>query len=300
MAPFNFPDLPGLTWSVHKLPSYSTRLARHVSGRVVAAPFYAVTLYEFHLTIEGMDSGTAYPGLGARSLQALMGLYMQCQGQFGTFLYRDPTDSSVTGQIIGIGDGVTTTFPLLRSLGGATESAPGASSQPVVYLSGVVQSAGWSLTSANAIQFTIAPSVGTAITADFTYSFNCRFLDDQEDFEEFMNGLWQVQSLKFRSTKPAAPWFPVIDGLDDCVGPLPTSDPGIPGALWSDSGFVAISNWNNPFLTLPASPPFAPSLWNNSGFLSISNYASPLIPLSSSLPASSGIWWNDSGRVAFS
>jgi len=53
--PFNFPALPGLSWSVHKRPSFSTRVASHVSGREVRSPFYAVTLYEFELTIEGMD-----------------------------------------------------------------------------------------------------------------------------------------------------------------------------------------------------------------------------------------------------
>jgi len=41
-----------------------------------------------------------------------------------------------------------------------------------------------------------------AITATFAYAFNCRFLDDQADFENFMNGLWMVSSLKFRSVKP--------------------------------------------------------------------------------------------------
>ena len=30
---------------------------------------------------------------------------------------------------------------------------------------------------------------------------NCRFEDDSEDLEEFMNRLWQVQSLKLRTVK---------------------------------------------------------------------------------------------------
>jgi hypothetical protein len=43
---------------------------------------------------------------------------------------------------------------------------------------------------------------GVALSADCTYGFNCRFLDDQQDFEQFMSGLWKVESLKFRSVKP--------------------------------------------------------------------------------------------------
>ena len=33
-----------------------------------------------------------------------MGLFLQCQGQYGAFLYVDPTDHSVSGQAIGTGD----------------------------------------------------------------------------------------------------------------------------------------------------------------------------------------------------
>ena len=46
-----------------------------------------------------------------------------------------------------------------------------------------------------------APGHGVAISADFSYAFNCRFLDDQMDFEEFMSGLWRLESMKFRSVK---------------------------------------------------------------------------------------------------
>src|ERR1700730_397986 len=200
--PFNFPALPGLSWSVHKRPSFSTRVASHVSGREVRLPFYAVTLYEFELTIEGMDSSSAYPGLGVNSLQSLLGLYIKCQGQFGTFLYTDPTDNAVTGQAIATGDGSTTVFTFVRTLSGATEPASWVTSVSNIYLNGVNQPSGWTLMTPNTLTFTAAPSNSAAITASFSYAFNCRFLDDQEDFENIMNGLWQVQSLKFRSVKP--------------------------------------------------------------------------------------------------
>ncbi|MGH6845321.1 MAG: baseplate megatron protein TIM-barrel domain-containing protein, partial [Methylocella sp.] len=200
--PFNFPALPGLSWRVHKKPSFSTRVASHVSGRDVRLPFYAVTLYEFELTIEGLDSNGAYPGLGVNSLQSLMGLYIQCQGQFGTFLYTDPTDNAVTGQAIATGDGSTTVFNLVRTLSGATEPASWVTSVSNVYLNGVNQPSGWTLTTPNTLTFTTAPGNLVAITASFSYAFNCRFLDDQEDFENIMNGLWRLRSLKFRSVKP--------------------------------------------------------------------------------------------------
>ncbi|HTV32752.1 MAG TPA: glycoside hydrolase TIM-barrel-like domain-containing protein, partial [Methylocella sp.] len=199
----NFPTLPGLSWSVHKRPTFSSRVAQHVSGREVRFAFYAQTLYEFELTIEGLDStGVLYPGLGANSLQSLMGLYLQCQGQVGTFLYTDPTDNSVIGQAIGTGDGVTTVFTFQRTLGGATEPVSWVMGTPTVYENGTpVSSSAWTLTAPNTLTFTTAPASGVAITSTFTYAYNCRFLDDQEDFEEYMNGLWKVETLKFRSVR---------------------------------------------------------------------------------------------------
>jgi Conserved hypothetical protein 2217 (DUF2460) len=71
-----------------------------------------------------------------------------------------------------------------------------------VYLNGVDQPSGWTLTPPNTLTFTTAPGNLVAITASFSYAFNCRFLDEQADFENIMNGLWLVQSLKFRSVKP--------------------------------------------------------------------------------------------------
>jgi hypothetical protein len=203
----NFPSLPGLAWSIHKRPTFSTRVASHVSGREVRTPFYAVTLYEFELTIEGLDSNSTYSGLGYNSLQQLMGLYLLCQGQANTFLYTDPTDNTQATAIAttpATSDGTNTIFTLNREFGVApyleTEPVSWITGTPSVYDNG--SPAGSFTVSGNEITFATAPAAGHAITASCTYAFNCRFLDDQEDFEEIMNGLWQVQSLKFRSVKP--------------------------------------------------------------------------------------------------
>lgn len=201
-TPPSFPVLAGQGWSVHKRPTFSTRVASHVSGREVRSPLYAYTLYEFELTFDGLASGSSYPGIGNASLQSLMGLYLQCEGQYGTFLYADPTDNAVTNQGIGTGDGATASFMLQRALGGFLEPVSWVLSVANVYLNGLTQTSGWSLVQPNMLQFTLAPASGTVITADFSYAFVCRFLDDQEDFENFMSGLWKVNSLKFRSVKP--------------------------------------------------------------------------------------------------
>jgi hypothetical protein len=317
-TPPSLPSLAGLTWSRHKKPAFSTRVAPHVSGREVRVALMAYPLYEFDAVYSGLASNStaSFAGLGSSSLQTLMGFFLQLQGQFGTFLYADPDDSAVTGQAFATGNGSTSAFTIERSLGGFLEpvgwvtalnnvylnsnaipaagfSAPAAPSlsqssggslgattiyTKITYLtaagetlpsseaslavsashllnvaspsapspasatgwnvyaastsgaeklqnntpiaigtgwveptSGLVtgtasppssNTTGWTLTTPNTLTFGGNVANGVIVSADFTYAFNCRFLDDQLDFEEFMSNLWKLDDMKFRSVKP--------------------------------------------------------------------------------------------------
>jgi hypothetical protein len=201
-TPPTFPTLPGQGWSVHKRPNFATLIAGHVSGREVRDALYQNPIWQFELTFEGLASDSAtYPGLGAQSLQSLMGLFLQCQGQFGTFLYIDPTDNGVTAQIVATGDGVTTSFAFARALGGFLEPVGWVTSVSQVSVGGAVQSSGWSLATPSSLVFASAPAAGASIAASFSYAFECRFDDDALDFDQFMAKLWAAQSVKFRSVR---------------------------------------------------------------------------------------------------
>jgi uncharacterized protein (TIGR02217 family) len=195
-----FPALPGQGWSVIKTPRFSTRVASHSSGREVRSSLYAHALYEFELTFDGLDSSGANAGLQSQSLQTLMGFWLACGGQFGTFLYIDPSDGSVTNQVIAVGDGSTTSFTLGRAIGGYFEAVSYVTSVGSVTVNGVATSA-YALAQPNTITFATAPANGSPVAASFSYAFQCRFLDDQVEFENFMSGLWRAKSLKFRQVR---------------------------------------------------------------------------------------------------
>jgi len=203
-TPPSLPTLPGLAWSRHKRPGFSTRVAPHVSGREVRVALMSYPLYEFEAAYDGLTSSSAmFAGLGANSLQSLMGFFLQLQGQFGTFLYADPDDNTVSGQAFATGNGSTTSFTMMRSLGGFLDPVGWVTAVAAVYLNGTAQpGSAYSLTTPNTLAFTTPPGGGATVSADFSYAFNCRFLDDQMDFEEFMAGLWKLDSMKFRSVKP--------------------------------------------------------------------------------------------------
>ncbi len=133
-----FPLLAGQDISFTKKPTFSTIVAPHVSGREVRDALYQSPIWRFEVSFNALNSalGNTYgAAVGSQSLQALMGLFLQCQGQYGTFVFYDPTDCAVSSQGFGTGDGATTTFQLLRTLGGFSEPVASAwvASAPAVF-----------------------------------------------------------------------------------------------------------------------------------------------------------------------
>jgi uncharacterized protein (TIGR02217 family) len=201
-----FPALPGLAWSVTKAPTFQTRIQRAVSGRELRALDYPYPLWQFTLVFDFLRDN---PAAGHDELRTLMGFFMLCQGAYGSFLFQDPSDYQVSGQQIGIGNASTTSFQLLRTMG--TTLPGGGFPEPIVapnvvsavYLDGITQSPASYAVDQNTglLNFATAPGGGQIITADFSYYFRCRFIDDRYDFENFMYRLWQLKKLTFISVR---------------------------------------------------------------------------------------------------
>jgi uncharacterized protein (TIGR02217 family) len=205
--PLVFPALPGLAWSVTKSPTFQTRIQRAASGRELRALDYPYPLWQFTLVFDLLRDN---PAAGYDELRTLMGFFMLCQGAFGNFLFRDPSDDRVAGQQIGVGNASTTVFQLQRSMG--TTLPGGGFQEPIVapnivsavYLNGITQSpVSYSVDpNTGLVTFATAPGGGLIISADFSYYFRCRFVTDSYTFENFMFQLWQLKQLTFISVRP--------------------------------------------------------------------------------------------------
>lgn len=204
MALNSFPALPGLAWSVTKQPAFKTRVQKSVSGRERRAQDQALPIWTWTLPFNFLRDQIA---AGYNELRQLMGFHAQQQGAFLPFLYTDPTDNSVVGQLLGTGNASQTAFQLVRTLdpalpgGGYAEPITNPAAVSAVYLNGVAQAASsysWSATT-GVVTFTAAPASGAAVTADFSYAFPVRFSDDTADFENFMFQLWRLKQVKLVS-----------------------------------------------------------------------------------------------------
>jgi hypothetical protein len=197
-----FPTLalgPTLSWSVHIKPKFKTAIGQHVGGRETRTQQFANPYFDVDLTYDLLRADAAH-----FELQAIAGFFEQASGEAASFWVAPPGLSAVTGQAIGVGDGSETVFPLVASIGPYTGPVYGTSSVAAVYLNGVAQPNGWSVSSGYQpeITFTSAPSAGVGIAADFGVLWLCRFAEDVQDFEEFMTMLWALRTVRLVTVRP--------------------------------------------------------------------------------------------------
>lgn len=105
-----WPTLPGLAWGITRVPNYSTKVQRAVSGAELRAAFYSAPIQKWTLSYAFLRSGAGY-----NELQTIVAFFKQRQGSFDSFLFNDPDDNNVTAHGFGMGDGVKAQFQLQRA-----------------------------------------------------------------------------------------------------------------------------------------------------------------------------------------
>ncbi|MFA7439470.1 MAG: DUF2460 domain-containing protein [Sphingomonadaceae bacterium] len=166
-------------------PEFSTQVAMLASGHEQRNMQWATARLSYDA------------GLGVRSeedLVRLLAFFRARRGQAFGFRFRDPIDwSSADGgtvtagdQFLGIGDGATLSFRLVKRYGelGSDEVRP--ITRPVagsvrVSVGGMEMPAGWSLAPGGVVQFDVAPAVGEMVRAGFNFDVPVRFAVDRID-----------------------------------------------------------------------------------------------------------------------
>lgn len=136
------------------------------------------------------------------TLSTLRDFYLARQGALYGFRYKDWLDYASTSdgrtltngwgaaavshqdQVIGTGDGTTTTFQLIKTYTSGGYSVVRTITKPVsgtvvVALGAVNQTTGWSVdTTSGIVTFSTAPTLGTQVKAGFEFDVPCRFDED--------------------------------------------------------------------------------------------------------------------------
>ena len=171
-------------------PEFSTAITITASGFERRTSVWGNALLRF-------DVG---PGVRSEAdMGELIAFFRARRGAARGFRLTDPSDWSSNGmsgtptatdQAIGTGDGVTASFPLIKSYGAAGASGDAVQTRRitrpqagsvVVSLNGVVASSGWTLNPGGVIAFAIAPAAGVVVRAGFLFDVPVRFEQDKLD-----------------------------------------------------------------------------------------------------------------------
>lgn len=209
MSNIVLPSLAGLAWNVTQSPTYSTKAQRAVSGKEYRAAFYQYPLWNFSMSYSLLRDANALPNNGGSAwteLNQLVGFFMARQGAFDSWLFSNPNDNAVTDQNFGTGDGATTAFQLKRTFGAggytADDLVQNVNAITNIKDNGVtiVQGSGagkYTIDANGLITFGTAPVAGHALTWTGTFYYRCRLAKDSLDFNNFMQGLWELKKFEF-------------------------------------------------------------------------------------------------------
>jgi uncharacterized protein (TIGR02217 family) len=137
-------------------------------------------------------------GPGVRSeyeLGQLIAFFRARRGAARGFRLRDPSDFSSNGmvgtpgladQFLGVGDGLSGAFPLVKRYGEGTEPQVRRITRPVqgtvlVSIDGIEQTTGWSLTGLGVVEFAAPPADGAIVRAGYLFDVPVRFAEDRLD-----------------------------------------------------------------------------------------------------------------------
>lgn len=194
-------DLPGIEWDVTKTPIWSTRVITSQSGKERRSQRWSYPKYSWTVSFSVLRQNRG----GLTELQELLGFCLARQGMYEDFLYEDPTDNSVTNQLLGTGTGSETDFTLVRAMGAWVDPNIVAKTVTAVYVDGelttdytLVQVGNFGL---DTIRFNSAPAYGSIISATFSWYFPVRFMADDPEFQNIFYQLWAVKKLEFQSVK---------------------------------------------------------------------------------------------------
>jgi hypothetical protein len=225
------PFLPGQAISVTKAPVWSTQVILSANGRRRTTAYYPFPLWQFELQYEVLRLRSMKDGAGNLNieLQVLWEFFNVAKGQFGSWLFVDPSDCIVPTAVLqdpatlnpltdptggafltdpastagfgyrfGTGDGSTRTFQLNRFFNSFSEPVF-AAFNPTIVDNGAP--AGTNVVANGQVTFTVAPVAGHALTWFGAYYFGCAFSQDDLSFEQLVYLLWSGKSLKFESLR---------------------------------------------------------------------------------------------------
>lgn len=192
-TPYGF-KLPG------KAPNFDGGVLIHTPVAKIGEIRASVQPYPLWDIVFELEWARGDERMPATTYNYLLGFFLNAGGPFQDFLYNDPYDNTVTAEFFGLGDGTTTEFQLIRSIGIGSDIVQNLNGAPQLYDNGsLISSAAYSVSSTGIITFTTAPASGHVLTWMGEYFYRVRFLNADLKFSQFAQRIWEAKNVPLRS-----------------------------------------------------------------------------------------------------
>jgi uncharacterized protein (TIGR02217 family) len=179
-----------------KAPSFSTQVqtpkSRRGEIRYSAQPY---PIWTWEWVVNFLRGGEQ---VANSDYQYLLGFFLSMGGMLSDFLLQDAYDNTIANCFFGLGDGATTQFQLTRTIGLGTDIVQSVNGVPTIFVNGSATSA-FTIGTTGIVTFTSAPAASAILAWSGSYYYRARFDTDSLDFEQFMDQLFSVGSLKLTS-----------------------------------------------------------------------------------------------------
>src|SRR3569623_223647 len=191
-----FPVLPGVKQGSRlKMPVFKSGIQTTVSDKELRTSYTAYPRWQFALEFEFLRSAQQY-----QEWQTLLGFFLARQGDFDTWLYDDPDDNTVAGQNFAVADGTSTTYRLVRNMGGFTEPIAAINGTPVIKVDGIVTAVTVNAAEGT-VTFAAPPAADAALSWSGQFYYRCRFLQGKQEFKRFLQNFWSASKVELISVK---------------------------------------------------------------------------------------------------
>lgn len=186
------PVTAGFSIEAEKIPNWSTRRARAVSGSERRAQLRVYPVYDIRLTVNVLRDA---PGLD--ELKTLLGFFNQRAGSFDSFRYTDPEDYTVIDHQFGVRATGQTQFQLVRSIGGFAEPVNNVNVLTNIKSNGVTLTSptDYTISSTGLVTLASAGTAGHVLTWTGTYYWRVIFDEDRLGFRRLFNTLHDLRNL---------------------------------------------------------------------------------------------------------
>lgn len=198
MSSFVLPNFPGLMFPIGRSTTYKTLTDLSLAKQSANLALQQYPVHSYDLKYELLRDNVS-----PSEIKAIVGLFNYCRGRFDSFLYSDPVFNTVTAEQFGVGNGVTKDFQILATFKiaggvGAPDIIQNFNGTPSFFDNGSPAGTA-TLGPTGILSFSSPPAGGHILTWTGGFYQRCHFLDDMLETQQFMNKLWQIDSLKFES-----------------------------------------------------------------------------------------------------